>query len=180
MKTAYGPKISFSVALLLLGSFARGQDLASLPAAKAACGPEKSKFEVSLDQGQRPMLNPVSGKAVVYIAQDFPGGKTVVGFTTRVGVDGAWVGANRNRSYFGFMIDPGVRHLCVSGQWSRSTSPQAIALHSLEAKAGETYYFLVRFNYQGAGGILLALEAVDEDEGQFIIQSSKHSTPHPR
>jgi hypothetical protein len=29
--------------------------------------------KVSLDQSQQPQLNPVSGKAVVYIAQDLPG-----------------------------------------------------------------------------------------------------------
>ena len=180
MKITSGPKILFSVALLLLGPFARGQGIASLPVAKVACGPENSKLEVSLDQTEQPQLNPVSGKAVVYIAQDFPVGTTLVHLTTRVGVDGAWVGANQIRSYFGFMIDPGVHHLCVSGQWSRVTSPPWIALHSLEAKAGETYYFCVRFSYLGsAGGILFTFEPVDEDQGKFLLQSSKHSTPHP-
>jgi len=178
MKPKYGPKIFFLVALLSLGPFAHGQDMASAPAARAACGPENVKFEVNLDQSQQPLLNSTSGKAVVYIVQDFPAIKSFVHFTTRVGVDGTWVGANQDRSSFGFMIDPGVHHLCVGGQWR---GPASIALHRVEAKAGETYYFAVRFSYLGpGGGILLDLEPVDDDQGQFLLQSSKHSASHPQ
>jgi len=97
-----------------------------------------------------------------------------------MGVDGAWVGANEGRSYFGFVIDPGVHHLCVSGQWSRLISPPLIALHRVVAKAGEIYYFRVRFLYSRSGGINLGLEAADEDEGQFLRQTSMYSTSHPK
>jgi hypothetical protein len=179
MKTAYGPKIFFSVTFLFLGSFTRGQEITSVPAAKAACGPENIKFDVSLDQSQPNVVDSTSGKAMVYILQDFPSVKSMFHFTTRVGVDAAWAGANKDRSYFGFLIDPGVHHLCVSGQWS-GPSP-SIALHRIEAKVGRTYYFAVRFSYLGSGGgILLDLEPVDEDQGQFMLQSSKHSTSHPK
>lgn len=181
MKTTYAMKICLFVVLVLLGSFARGQDIASAPAAKAACGPENVKFEVKLvDQSQQPMFNPESGKAVVYILQDYPRVPTVHLLTTRMGVDGAWVGANEGRSYFGFVIDPGVHHLCVSGQWSRLISPPLIALHRVVAKAGEIYYFRVRFPTSGLGGFNLGLEAVDEDEGQFLRQTSMYSTSHPK
>jgi len=100
--------------------------------------------------------------------------------TTRMGVDGAWVGANEGRSYFGFVIDPGVHHLCVNGQWSRLISPPFIALHRVVAKAGEIYYFRVRFLYSRLEGINLDLEAVDEDQGQFLRQTSMYSTSHPK
>ena len=95
MKTAYGPKIFFSVTLLFLGSFARGQEITSVPAAKAACGPENIKFDVSLDQSQPPVLDSTSSKAMVYILQDFPAIKSMFHFTTRVGVDAAWAGRIR-------------------------------------------------------------------------------------
>ncbi len=179
MKTTYRMKISLFVVLILLGPFARGQDIASAPAAKAACGPENVKFEVNLvDQSQQPMLNPGSSKAVVYILQDYPRVPMVHLLTTRMGVDGAWVGANEGRSYFGFVIDPGVHHLCVSGQWNRLISPPSIVLHRVAAKAGEIYYFRVRFLNSGIGGIGFDLEAVDEDEGQFLRQTSMYSTSH--
>jgi len=181
MKTTYGMKISLFVVLILLGSFARGQEIASAPAAKAACGPENVKFEVKLvDQSQQPILNPGSSKAVVYILHDYPRVPMVRLLTTRMGVDGAWVGANEGRSYFGFVIDPGVHHLCVSGQWGRLISPPSIVLHRVAARAGETYYFRVRFLNSGIGGIGFDLEAVDEDEGQFLRQTSMYSTSHPK
>jgi hypothetical protein len=100
--------------------------------------------------------------------------------TTRTGVDGAWVGANLARSFFSFMIDPGVHHVCVSGQWSVLTSPSSIALHSVVAKAGESYYFRVRLLDRGNGGINLGLEPVDEDEATFLQQTSPRSTSHPK
>jgi len=181
MKTKYGMKISLLVVFVLLGSYARGQDIASAPAAKAACGPENVKFEVNLvDQSQQPMLNPGSSKAVVYILHDYPRVPMVHLLTTRTGVDGAWVGADEGRSYFGFVIDPGVHHLCVSGQWSRLVSPQSIVLHRVVATAGETYYFCVRFLNSGIGGIGFDLEAVDEDEGRFLRQTSMYSISHSK
>ncbi len=176
MKSTYGLRISLLVALSLLGSFARGQDIASVLAAKAACGPESVKFHVKLDDSQQPTPNPENGKAVIYIVQDFPRIRTPLELTTRMGVDGAWAGANRGRSFFSFMIDPGVHHLCVSGQWDKLTSPPSIALHRVVAKSGEIYYFRVRLLNQGAGGINLDLETVDEDQGQFLVQTSVHST----
>lgn len=88
-------------------------------------------------------------------------------------------GRFKDRSYFGLLIDPGVHHLCVSGQWRNSSS--SIALHGIEAKAGETYYFAVRFLYLGSAvGVILDLEPVDEDQGQFIQQSSQYSTSHSK
>ena len=181
MKTKYGMRIFLLVVFVLLGSYARGQDIASAPAAKAACGPGNVKFEVKLvDQSQQPMLNPGSSKAVVYILQDYPRVPLVPLLTTRTGVDGGWVGANEGRSYFGFAIDPGVHHLCVSGQWSRLVSLPSIVLHRVVVTAGETYYFRVRFLNSGIGVIGFDIEAVDEDEGQFLRQTSMYSISHPK
>lgn len=180
MKTTYGTKIIFLMTLVLaVPFFAHGQNLLSAPAAMAACGPENVKFDASLGQDPQPPLNPTSTKAVVYILQDLPVFKSIFHITTRVGVDSAWAGAIKDRSYVGFLIDPGAHHLCVSGQWRDSSS--SIALHGIEAKAGETYYFAVRFSYLGPGaGVILDLDPVDEDQGQFMLQSSKYSTSHSK
>lgn len=180
MKLTYGTKIIFLTIVILSDAFlAHGQNVLSAPAARAACGAENIKFDVSLDGSQQSLLKSTSDKAVVYILQDFPAIHAPSHFTTRIGIDGAWTGANKDRSYSGFTIDPGVHHFCVSGQWSGPTS--SIALHHLDAKVGETYYFAVRFSYFGSGGgIILDLVPVDEDQGQFMLQSSKRSSSHPK
>lgn len=97
MKTTYGAKIIFLMTLVLAGPFfAHGQDLLTLPAAMAACGPGNLKFDASLGKSPQPPLNPTSTKAVVYVLQDLPPIRSLffhIGITTRVGVDGAWAGA---------------------------------------------------------------------------------------
>lgn len=67
------------------------------PAVTAACGPEGASFNVKLDESQHALAEPEAGKARVYFIQE----KAVDSFaaTTTTGVDGAWVGANKNSSY---------------------------------------------------------------------------------
>ena len=36
--------------------------------------------------------------------------------TTKVALDGAWIGANHSNSYLAFAVAPGERHLCVNWQ----------------------------------------------------------------
>ncbi|MHB8302402.1 MAG: hypothetical protein ACYDC6_06120 [Acidobacteriaceae bacterium] len=177
-------KIFFFVVLAFFGAFARGQNPELVPAVKSACGPANMKFDVKLDNRQHPMLHPVNGKAIIYIIQEVPdqGILMKITTTTRIGLDGRWVGANRRSSYFGFIVDPGVHHLCVRGQWNRLTSSNLIALHHIVTKAGGVYYFRIRFLYPlyVPGNFFLGLEPADEDEAQFLIQTSAHSTSHPK
>ncbi len=175
MKIFFGTKIVGVACLGMCLPLARGQSIWSAPAAKASCGPKNANFDVKLDYNQPAQPQPVNGKVVIYILQDV-NPTYFLSVNSRVGLDGAWVGANRNSSYFGFTVDPGVHHLCVGVNFQSSTS---IVLRQLEAKAGATYYFRVQFlASRGVGGFLLELEPVDEDEGQFLIQTSAHSTSH--
>ena len=121
--------------LFLATPLAYGQRITSFPAAKAACGPENLKFDVSPDAGEAAVVSKASGKALVYVIEDVRKG-ALLRMTTRFGVDGAWVGANQGDSHFSFLVDPGDHHLCVNGQWTRLTGEPSIALLHLAARAG--------------------------------------------
>lgn len=72
------------------------------------CGSGKDGWDVKTVKNHPPAPNPQDGKALVYVVQTMwvqPG--LVIGSdkaTTRVGVDGAWVGANHGDSYFFFRL----------------------------------------------------------------------------
>src|SRR5882762_2864350 len=118
MNASNAKRIFCFVFLFLATPFAYGQKIVSVPAAKAACGPDNLKFDVNLDVSQPPVVSKETGKALVYVIEDVPKGG-LLGTTTRFGVDGAWVGAIQGASHFSFLIDAGDHHLCVNGQWIR-------------------------------------------------------------
>src|SRR4029077_7511834 len=76
----------------------------------AGCGPDNVQFDVKVDKNQHPTPQPEAGKAIVYVFEkeisDALAFK-IGAVTTRVGLDGAWVGANHGESYFTFPVDPG-------------------------------------------------------------------------
>ena len=163
------------VGFFLWMSLAHARDPETVPAAAAACGPGNVEFNVKTDRSAHPTLQPEGGKAVVYVAQAIPN----EAITVRVGFDGAWVGANHVSSYFAFPVDPGVHHLCASLQSSRLVNRGAsrISLHRLTAAAGRVYYFRVATDNTGFS---LDIQTVDEDEGQYLVETSAHSTSHPK
>jgi len=80
-----------------------------------SCGPDEVAFEVKTDKRSHPMGQAVAGKALVYFFEhDWYRGYSRP--TTRLGVDGGWVGATSGNSYFYFSVDPGEHHICASWQ----------------------------------------------------------------
>lgn len=154
------------------------QKTGSAPAVKAACGPEKVKFKVKLDRSQRPPLKPEPGKALIYIFQEYPEMSELPTLIMKVGLDGTWMGANQKRSYFAFKVDPGVHHLCVSGQWP-FWPPVSVA--RVVARPDGIYYFGTQFYCDTSGGCgPLNVEPVDPDEANLLIQTSAYSISHPK
>ncbi|MFY9854407.1 MAG: hypothetical protein WAK26_11085, partial [Terracidiphilus sp.] len=83
------------VILLLSASFAVAAQAwaTTLP---DACGDDKIKFDVKTEEGQHTPAPPPAGKAlIVFIENDDKeiGCVALCEVTTRVGMDGAWVGA---------------------------------------------------------------------------------------
>lgn len=75
--------------------------LAQSPSAVAqlACGPDNFRFNVKLDKSTHAPAQSEPGKATVYFIHEADSPTTFGYPTTMIGMDGAWVGANKS-SYF--------------------------------------------------------------------------------
>jgi hypothetical protein len=133
----------------------------------AACGPRDVKLEVKIDPSQHPTPSPPEGKALVYVVDQE--------IHVNIGVDGNWAGADDRNTYFFVAVDPGEHHLCAYATFLGATF---VSLHSLAAKAGETYYFLP-MAIGGRGG-RYALEQLDPDEGRNLVSKARFGTSHPK
>ena len=144
------------------------QDKAALSAAEAACGPRAAGFKVTADKSQHPTPRPEDGKALIYVVQKDDA-------STRFAADGKWLGALRRRTYLFSSIDPGQHHLCAIGRigiWSH------VSLHELNAKAGETYYFVTEYGQLVPDQF--TLRQVDPDEEKHLVAWAHLSAFHPK
>ncbi len=80
-----------------------------------ACGDDKVKFKVDRQKGQPAPTLPGSDKALIVFVEELDKNQPILGPppTTRVGLDGAWVGANQGNSYFAIPIAAGEHHVCT-------------------------------------------------------------------
>lgn len=181
------------VAGMVAGEAGAQQRATSASAAVAACGTMNVNFDVTAgpavvstsqpggaSAGAAQGAQAPEGKALVYLVEDIihiPLSST----TLRAGMDGNWVGATKNLMYVSFVVDPGVRHVCVSVQghaWGQLE--RGITLLRLNAEAGKTYYLRARMT-QGKDVLpLVLLDAVDEDEGQLLVQTAVPAVWHPK
>jgi hypothetical protein len=172
-------KAPFAVFFLVVSALAQTN---SAPNTPPSCGDPQVKFDVKTDKSLHPDAQPPSGKALVYFVEDDDMFESVPKPTTRVGVDGVWVGANHGDSYLSFAVGPGEHHLCASWQsfvaiGARETSG---AVH-FTAQAGQLYFFrvknvLIRDHAPGH----LELSPIDGDEGQLLSSRYALSTSHPK
>ena len=153
--------------LSFLSCCAFGQDKAAIAAAEAGCGPHDLEFSVTTDESQHPAPAPENGKALIYVVQNAG--------TFKFGADGKWLGALKGGTYFFTSVEPGEHHLCVKG---RQGIYKYVALHGLDAKAGETHYFFIRL--LSSFGYELFFTEVDPDQGKELVASSKFSSSHPK
>jgi hypothetical protein len=145
----------------------------------AGCGPSKTQFSVKTDSNQHAVKRPEPGQALVYIVvQGKPeGGEAKV--TTRVGMDGAWVGANHGASYLSFPVSPGEHHVCADWQSSLKSRQMLSGAADLTAEVGKTYYFrteVVLSQATESHDERLSLKPVDASEGMLLISKSAESS----
>ncbi len=166
-------KAALAVLLLSASSFVSVSGTAQTADAlyKQACGPLKAKFVVQQAKGNPPAA-PEPGKALVYFIQKESGSP----FTTRVGLDGAWVGVLQNDSYIFASVAPGEHHACAAT--TNRKHPEA-ELVSFTVEAGKAYYYLVR----GTGGPYaiptMEFGPANRDEARYLIASDPQSVATP-
>jgi hypothetical protein len=170
-------KAAFAVMLFALSAFA--QDPASSPVT-AACGPKDTTFDVKRDATQHTLADPEPGKARVYFIRD-TGVINCLGacITLKVGLDGAWVGALQDNSYFTLSVDPGEHHLCVNRQSRFATVNRKTALARFSAQPGKVYYYRA-LTWGGPNEAFLDLQPLDIDMAKYLITTYPLSIAHPK
>ncbi len=143
-------------------------------AATSACGPKDASFDVKLDKTQHTLAQPEPGRALVYFIQEK--GSDAFAVTTKIGIDGAWVGANKNSSYFAVSVEPGEHHVCANVQSFRG---HPVGLVHFTAEEGKVYYFDARVVYGGGADLYSFLGAVDSDQARYLIGSLSLSVSTP-
>jgi hypothetical protein len=172
--------VAAALFFLFASSFLLGQNLgkvndeAASARAAAGCGPQEVEFEVKPDKKQHTSAQPEAGKALVYVfADETSEPRQFFHFgtpTTRVGLDGNWVGANHGKSYVYFPVDPGEHRLCADLQ-SKESSNVGTATQ-FKAEPGATYYFRALVEGRVKYPPSMKLEQVNSAEGQFLISAS--------
>jgi Protein of unknown function (DUF2846) len=172
----------FFVASLFIAGAALAQNNSSETIVAPGCGDANVKFDVRSEKSQHPAAHQEDGKALVYFVEDDSFFESRPRPTTRVGLDGAWVGANQANSYFYFSVDPGEHHLCASWQGfiGVGMGRQSAAAH-FTAEAGKIYYFRVQNTWlREHGTAKIELSPLDSDEGQLLASKFAFSTSHPK
>ena len=152
------------------------------------CGNEKAIIDVTTHKDHPAPALPESAKArVVFIEV---ADKNALPVITRVGLDGAWVGANKGNSWFESTVLPGEHHVCVDWQLAHRYLKDKAALEVFTAAAGKTHYFMVKVGWtqnvnpvqftRYDGEMTLELSAVNEDEGKYMAQNSNFSVAKPK
>jgi hypothetical protein len=168
-------------AAALLSAFpAVAQDLQA-----PGCGDPNAKFAVKTTKGQPALQANTdqsdSTKALVYFLEDDTGFESRPKPTTRIGVDGQWVGATHGNSFLYFSVDPGVHHLCAS--WQKAIAlfqGRKTAAAHFTAEAGHTYYFSAKNIWTRDGPTDMSLNPVDSDEGKLLANKFSFSASQPK
>jgi hypothetical protein len=183
---ARGAFMKLAWSFVLIFSFASSQRVAAQnkpaqPTDPNSCGAENAEFTVERDNTQPPPSEPESNKALVFVIDEYAGALEQAGMPTiRVGLDGAWVGANRGKSYIYFSVDPGGHRLCASGQRdSKGLAHQRTVAH-FAAEAGRIYFFRVQTMNREGSEATLELHPLEPQEAKYLIADSDHAIFRPK
>jgi len=145
-----------------------------------ACGDDSVHFHVTTQRNQ-PLPDPLPGQArVVFIEsvdRDFCLGCNPI--TTRIAIDGTWVGANNDHSYFVSDVAPGTHHICAD--WQRLVDLK-VYVDTFTAEAGKTYFYLVRVTDRSEGrdekrtDQKIRLYQLGDSQGRFLLKDADLAT----
>jgi hypothetical protein len=166
-------KLGLALMLFAVSGFAQAQTAAPT----AACGPGGVSYKVKLDDTPQSLLLTEPGKARIFFIHESGGADSIAYPTLKVGVDGAWVGANHADSYFSISVEPGEHHFCTTLQ--SSFYGGALELAHLNAEAGKSYFYRTRLILSRSVE-LLELERIDSDQGKYLVTSLPLSISTPK
>jgi len=172
MKTALAIMIFFAASL-----FAQSKPGSVVP---AACASKNANFDVKLDESQHALLPPEAGKARVYFIQDL-GRIDCLGscMTTKIGLDGAWIGAVQHNSYFSVSVAAGEHHLCANPQSRFAVVNRVVALAHFTAEPGKVYFFRTR-TVGDRDNPFFDLDPLDSDQAEYLIAAFPLSVSQPK
>ena len=113
----------------------------------------------------------------------------IAGLVTRVGVDGAWVGAYEHKSYRHFAVNPGEHRLCTRKQSSlKSRRDNNASAITFKAEEGKVYYFrtqptptsLARSTASQEPNGEVELAVVDPAQAQLMVPKWAYVPRSPR
>ena len=149
-----------------------------------SCGDDKVKFDVATKKKQPVPAGPAAGKVQIVLIETLDGCVTCGSVTTRFGMDGAWIGANKGSSYSTLDVAPGAHHLCADWQSDFDFLKERVGLIAFTAEAGKTYYFEAKVaivphqNGTGAGASSetdrnLTFAQLSDDDGSYRVKAWK-------
>ena len=127
---------AFTIFLAFLPMTILAQDSNAASSGSPGCGDKATKFAVKTVKGQTAAQRE-AGKALIYFIEDDSNFNSIPKPTTRVGVDGKWMGATHGNSFLYFSVDPGVHHLCAS--WESLAGHRKETATHFTAEAGGVY-----------------------------------------
>ncbi len=147
-----------------------------------SCGKDEIKFDVKVmmptdGQPAPPIDPPQAGKAqIVFIETLNSEGWHLSTPTTRFGVDGEWVGANKGDSHFAISVTPGEHNVCVNWQSDSSDERNKVGMDTFTAEAGKIYYYevkVVRLANEGKKmDFFFTLSKLNGVEGRYRAKAS--------
>jgi hypothetical protein len=132
----------------------------------SACGPDRASFKVQLVDTHHAPAPPQPETAQVYFIHDEGADHEFAYPTAKLGIDGAWVGANHGNSWFSVSVTPGEHHVCAALQ--SSIVDQRVELAHFTAEAAKVYYFRTRL-VMSRQVELLELQPLDSDQGRCLV-----------
>jgi hypothetical protein len=147
------------------------------------CGSSKDAWDVATVKEHPPDPQHQDDKALVYVIQTMVDAPPIGGTkaTTRLGVDGAWVGANHGNSYFFFPVDPGHHSICTDWQSALFTRSGLVSAVDFNGKAGKTYYFQIRVrDVTNESNGQVEIDRIYKSEAGLLLPKSEFATSHPK
>ncbi|HTB95916.1 MAG TPA: hypothetical protein VK716_02840 [Terracidiphilus sp.] len=138
-----------------------------------ACGDSGSKFEVK-ETNVGSQARAQAGKALVFFVEKDINLGVVSTPLSRAGLDGRWVGATHGASYFSFVVEPGIHHLCASTYFGVFGGDYGTAVAHFSAEPGGVYYFEVRNTLPASresSATDVSLVPLDSDEGKYLTST---------